>query len=292
MRFVIVLLAMVCFQAPLAFGQNLPTPPAPKPEAQASVSAPATDVAENKAPEASTDQAVKTDQSGQTAKIEALEAQLQSLQKTLNELKGDSAQASKTESQTSTPAPSPASTPAEGKDKIEYSPGAIVYVRPFGESDTPPETDFGGFITKDFSINDLKLTQDHKEVSVGSQQRGYDIQGFLKVEKGGLYQFAVDLKYQADSENRMEKFFSIINLEGQQIARQALKATEREQTIRVTGAANLEPGVYKVQIWTGGLVNLNAKRYIKQLAFDIKIKGPGDLNYRTPSKDEILYKKS
>jgi hypothetical protein len=185
------------------------------------------------------------------------------------------------------PAPAKAEAPAMSAKAPEYLPGPVVFARTYDEKE-PPVTDFGGFIADKMSWDDLNIEKT-TPVRVGNTQRAYDIEGFLVVKEAGTYQLGVDIDLEMNGGGG--PCFATVSLQGKDIGGSLL--TKIAASNRITGVATLDPGVYQARIWTGCQRSMNTAHFVpvKKLNFALKIKGPGEMEYRAPRPSEFVHLK-
>lgn len=263
----------------LAFPLAVPAqdPAAPPVPEQPAASAPA--------PEAKPDQADK---------LAAMEAQIRALQEQLAAAKKGQAQPTGQPAPGNPPMAKAPQAQQAPTPKEQYAPGPVVFVRKATSADLPPEADYGTFISKDsaWSLHSL-----NKEIKFGSDTPAYDIQGFLIAKEAGTYQIAVDQQWALKNANYSgfwKPIFTKITLEGNAILAQQDKITGQDGELRHVGAAKLDPGIYSLRIWTGGVpdpyVGGGTAKWVKTLAYKVLIKGPGDMQFREPHPDEIVHR--
>lgn len=273
--FIIMMVAILAF--PLAVpAQDPASPPVPEQPAASTPKA-----------EAKPDQA-----QAQADKLAAMEAQIKALQEQLAAAKQGQAQPTGQAVPGNPPmAEAPQAAPAP---KEQYAPGPIVYVKKASSADMPPEADFGTFISKDsaWSLHGLS-----KEIKFGSDTPAYDVQGFLVAKESGTYQIAVDQAWDISTANYYgfwKPLFTKIVLEGNTILQQSDKLTGQKGELRHVGAAKLDPGIYSLRIWTGGVprddLGQGTVKWVKGLSYKILVKAPGDMQFREPHPDEIVHR--
>ena len=116
-----------------------------------------------------------------------------------------------------------------------------------------------------------------------------ELQGWLKVEEPGRTQFAVEYRAVTGS-NAIANPACIASiwLEGRSIGaeRGDIQMPAREQkTISLILGADLQPGLYRIKIWSA----CTPTRNLRQLNAELLIKSPGDMNFRTVTGKDLLH---
>ena len=215
-------------------------------------------------------------------------AQLDRIERKLDEvlrrLEGGAGRAA----QAASPALSSNAVPASGE--ADYRPGALAVVhaaptRAAQLSEVPADS-VGGFV---YSGGALTL---HDLSSRGVRYNGFagvELQGWLKVAQAGRYQLGEEIRatlgptvvggpdclLQAWLEDR-----AIGTERGQPV----LSSGSREARASLVLGADLQPGLYKLRLWTACLPSRDTR-----IAAEILIKAPADLNLRGLTGEDILH---
>lgn len=221
----------------------------------------------------------------------AMEAQVKALQDELAKAKAQGQPTGQAPAEQSPMANAPQAAPAP---KEQYAPGPVVFVKKASSPDLPPEADYGTFIAKDSAWAMDSLA---KEIKYGSDTPAYDLQAFLVAKEAGTYQIAVDQQWALKGANYSDfwkPIFTKITLEGNSILAQQDKITGQDGELRHVAAAKLEPGIYSLRIWTGGVPDQHmgggTAKWVKLLTYKVLIKAPGDMQFRQPHPDEIVHR--
>lgn len=189
------------------------------------------------------------------------------------------------------PSPAPAGPGAAASipDAADYRPGALAVARAaptkVGQLAEVPADSVGGFV---YSGGALTL---HDLSSRGVRYTGpagVELQGWLKVAQSGRYQLGEELRatlgpssvvgpdciLQAWLEDRA------IGTERAQLAPSA----GREARASFVVGAELQPGVYKLRLWTACLPSRDTR-----VTAEILVKAPADLNLRAISGEDVLH---
>lgn len=199
------------------------------------------------------------------------------------------------------PSPAPAGapeklpvTPALAATSADYKPGALAIVhaapttaRAIAEV---PADSVGGFVYSGGALPFYDLSGRGVRY-VGPV--GIELQGWLKAAESGRYQIAEELRGQFGNTPFGVDCLFAAWLEDRQlgIERTALNPSigqEREPKATLVLGADLQPGLYKLRIWTACLPGARP-RDVKVTA-DLLIKAPSDLNLRAVRNDELLHK--
>lgn len=176
--------------------------------------------------------------------------------------------------------------PAKPAEKIETTPGVVVYARPFPASGNMlSEADYGAFSSTKYVWDVQELSA--KGIKVGENPFVLEIQALLVVKEPGLYQFALDSNVDFTKWGGDKNYLCLINLEGSALTTERKEANAQTKENRSVGAAKLTPGVYNLQIVGGYSAPI---RWAK-MAYSLLMKGPNDLSFRTPKTDELVIKK-
>ena len=193
----------------------------------------------------------------------------------------------------SAPAPgAPASAPARRTEFSAYLPGAVAVVHPAPTnprllSEVPPDG-VGGFIYtggpltfQDLSGRGVRYTG----------LVGIELQGWLKVTATGRTQFDEDLHVTLGGQTVIgpECAFRIW-LEDRDIGTERGRVevgASREARLSLLLGADLQPGLYKLRLWTACLPAGNP--HDLRVTTDLLVKGTNDLNLRSFKGDELLH---
>lgn len=215
-----------------------------------------------------------------SARLDRIERKLDEV---LRRLEGNAGRAVKAPS----PAPSGSTAPASGE--ADYRPGAlaVVHAAPTRAAQLAevPADSVGGFV---YFGGALTL---HDLSSRGVRYAGLagvELQGWLKVAQAGRYQLGEELRatlgptvvsgpdclLQAWLEERA------IGTERAQLA----PSSGREARGSLVLGADLQPGLYKLRLWTACLPSRDTR-----VVAEILIKTPSDLNLRGITGDDVLH---
>ncbi len=168
---------------------------------------------------------------------------------------------------------------------ISYKEGLIVNIKPVRNEQelTSPSLDtIDAFVWDTNSKITSALLKDEKITTSGTV--GFDITGYLKIEKEGLYTIRVA------QQHKQIGFGDRFDVHGWIEDNQFIKAngqSDKNQNHTSVGSMNLEKGIYKLHIWISYLNSFN-KNMLKTI--DVKIKKPGDLKFSSIKK--MTYHKS
>jgi hypothetical protein len=176
--------------------------------------------------------------------------------------------------------------PTKPVEKIETTPGVVVYARPFpATGNTLSEADYGAFSSTKYAWDVQELSA--KGIKVGENPFVLEIQALLVVNEPGLYQFAFDSNVDFTKWGGDKYYLCLMNLEGSALSSERKEVNSQTKENRSIGAAKLTPGVYKLQIVGGYSAPI---RWAK-MTYSLLMKGPNDLSFRTPKAEELVVKK-
>lgn len=189
------------------------------------------------------------------------------------------------------PSPAPSARTAPVSGEADYRPGAlaVVHAAPTRAAQLAevPADSVGGFV---YSGGALTL---HDLSSRGVRYTGLagvELQGWLKVAQAGRYQLGEEIRatlgptvvggpdclLQAWLEERA------IGTERAQLA----LSSGREARASLVLGADLQPGLYKLRLWTACLPSRDTR-----IAAEILVRAPADLNLRGITGDDILHQR-
>lgn len=214
------------------------------------------------------------------AQLDRIERKLDEVLRRLEAFNGKAGQA---------PSPAPSGVAASVPSNPDYRPGAVavVHAAPVKTSQLAevPADSVGGFV---YTGGPITLHDLSSRGVLYTGLAGIELQGWLKVKEPGRVQLGEDLRatlgpstvvgpeclLQAWLEDR------VIGAE-----RAPLSATSgREVRASLVLGADLQPGLYKLRLWTACLPSRETR-----IAAEILIKTPSELNLRGVTGDDLLH---
>lgn len=171
-----------------------------------------------------------------------------------------------------------------------YKPGGLAIVHP-GPKDTAtvseiPSDSVGGFIYEGGSI---VLTDIRARGVRYAGHVGVEIQGWLKAKDAGRYQIATDIMARFTNPSVLAPTcFLQAWLEGRSLDQRTTPVSnlgKPEATASLVVGADLQPGLYRVRIWT----NCTAPQGVTT-ASELLIKTPTELNLRPVTGNDLLHR--
>ena len=186
------------------------------------------------------------------------------------------------------PAPSGSAAPASGV--TGYRPGAlaVVHAAPTRAAQLAevPDDSVGGFV---YSGGTLML---HDLSSRGVRYTGFagvELQGWLKVAQAGRYQLGEEIRATLGSTvvggpDCLLQAWLEDRAIGTERAQLAPVSGTREARASLVLGTELQPGLYKLRLWTACLPSRDTR-----IAAEILVKAPADLNLRGVTGDDLLH---
>lgn len=160
-----------------------------------------------------------------------------------------------------------------------YTKGMVVELKP-AKKGMPMIGSFGAFV---WDLQDpISKSLLSEEKIKYSDKPGTQFSGYLKVEESGVHTFKVSLKFRKIPEGHDTRIQAFIE-DNLIIDHKGLQDTYSKTDHHIIGAAELEPGIYKLKVWIQ-----SSSKYPAQTHFEIKT--PNSLNFINP-KNMIYYKK-
>jgi hypothetical protein len=247
--------------------------------------------------------------SGDKARLDRIEHRLDALEQRLGAGASQSAPPSPVPSG---PAPAVGAPAASGGDASTYAPGAVavVHAAPANarQIEEVPTDSVGGFVYtgSPITLHDLSA-QGVRYTGL----TGIELQGWLKTTQAGRYELGEDLHGSPGGvivgancvlevwlEDRVigsqQGVLPVADSSGgradcpeAQLVQSRLEIGGEQRLSLVTGA-NLQPGLYKLRLWT---VCSSAAPRAARITVDLLLKSPSDLNLRGFRSDELLHQR-
>ena len=224
---------------------------------------------------------------GDKARLDRIEHRLDTLEQRL----GAGARPSPVPSQ---PAPAVSAPAASGSAASTYAPGAVavVHAAPANarQIEEMPTDSVGGFVytggpiaLHDLSARGVRYTG----------LTGIELQGWLKTTEAGRYELGEDLHglpggVIAGASCVLEVWLEDRVIGSQQGVLPIADSSGGEQRLSLVTGANLQPGLYKLRLWT---VCSSAAPRAARITVDLLLKSPSDLNLRGFRSDELLHQR-
>lgn len=188
------------------------------------------------------------------------------------------------------PSPAPSSSSAPTTTEGEFRPGAlaVVHAAParVGQLAEVPADSVGGFV---YAGGALTL---HDLSNRGVRYTGFagiELQGWLKVVQAGRYQIGEDLRAVLGPSSIVgPECILQAWLEDRAIGTERAQLTPssgRDARATLVLGAELQPGLYKIRLWTACLPSRDTR-----VSAEILIKAPSDLNLRGIAGEDILHR--
>ena len=167
-------------------------------------------------------------------------------------------------------------TTATTTPPAKYKEGLIVELKPVNNDQAlknPPLESIDGFIWNPDNTITNKLIQKKKINLAGTV--GFEIRGYLKIKKDGLYTIKITQKIK--DVDMWDNFYIRGWLEGNVfITTNWNSRTDKDGEYIAVGSSQLEPGIYKLRLWVG---YKNGENKNKMEKIQLQIKKPGDLTF-------------
>ena len=229
---------------------------------------------------------------GQSARLDKIERRLDVLEQRVGT--GSGLSPATTQSSPGAP-PATGITPSTPKvDSSVYAEGAVavVHAAPANAQGAaePPADSVGGFV---YTGGPLVL---HDQSSRGVRYAGLtgvELQGWLKATEAGRYQIGEDIHGSSGGDIAGANCVLNVWLEDRMTGmEQGVLPTPgsngAEQRVSLVTGANLQPGLYKLRLWT---VCTSPTPRKARITVDLLLKAPSDLNLRGFRSDELLHKR-
>lgn len=228
---------------------------------------------------------------------------LNSIEGRLDKLEGQPSQANTATSTAPKQAPSKnVTTPSQNPAKDELISGMIIKIKRGQPKDgydkewinNLPNDSFAGFVTNSATITTPKI----QENAIGYKGAfGITAQGFLNVEKAGLYGFGILHQIIDGSKDNSAQCRSYISINGSKITDHTQRLEKKDSrsidtNMLISGSVSLEPGIYEYESLSACTDHFK-DRYGRNSAISrtFLIKTPDDLSLRNIGDNDIFYKK-
>jgi hypothetical protein len=224
---------------------------------------------------------------GDKARLDRIEHRLDALEQRL----GAGAHPSPVPSQ---PAPAVSAPAASGGAASTYAPGAVavVHAAPANarQIEDVPADSVGGFV---FTGGPITLHNLSAQGVRYTGLAGIELQGWLKTTEAGRYELGEDLHglpggVIAGANCVLEVWLEDRVIGSQQGVLPITDSSGGEQRLSLVTGANLQPGLYKLRLWT---VCSSAAPRAARITVDLLLKSPSDLNLRGFRSDELLHQR-
>ena len=224
---------------------------------------------------------------GDKARLDRIEHRLDALEQRL----GAGAHPSPVPSQ---PAPAVSAPAASGGAASTYAPGAVavVHAAPANarQIEEVPADSVGGFV---YSGGPITLQDLSAQGVRYTGLTGIELQGWLKTTEAGRYELGEDLHglpggVIAGANCVLEVWLEDRVIGSQQGILPITDSSGGEQRLSLVTGANLQPGLYKLRLWT---VCSSAAPRAARITVDLLLKSPSDLNLRGFRSDELLHQR-
>ncbi len=226
---------------------------------------------------------------GDKARLDRIEHRLDALEQRLGAGASPSAPPSPASSQ---PAPAVSAPAASGGNASSYVPGAVAvaHAAPANarQIEEVPADSVGGFVYTGgpITLHDLSA-QGVRYAGL----TGIELQGWLKTTEAGRYELGEDLHgfpggVILEADCVLEVWLEDRVIGSQQGVLPAPDNSGGEQRLSLVTGANLQPGLYKLRLWT---VCSSAAPRAARITVDLLLKSPSDLNLRGFHSDELLH---
>lgn len=224
---------------------------------------------------------------GDKARLDRIEHRLDALEQRL----GAGAHPSPVPSQ---PAPAVSAPAASGGAASTYAPDAVavVHAAPANarQIEDVPADSVGGFV---FTGGPITLHDLSAQGVRYTGLAGIELQGWLKTTEAGRYELGEDLHglpggVIAGANCVLEVWLEDRVIGSQQGVLPITDSSGGEQRLSLVTGANLQPGLYKLRLWT---VCSSAAPRAARITVDLLLKSPSDLNLRGFRSDELLHQR-
>jgi hypothetical protein len=224
---------------------------------------------------------------GDQARLDRIEHRLDALEQRL----GAGAPPSPVRSQ---PAPAVGAPPASGGDASTYAPGAVavVHAAPANarQIEEVPADSVGGFV---YTGGPIILHNLSAQGVRYTGLTGIELQGWLKATEAGRFELGEDLHgfpggMIVGANCVLEVWLEDRVIGSQQGVLPIADSSGGEQRLSLVTGANLQPGLYKLRLWT---VCSSAAPRAARITVDLLLKSPSDLNLRGFRSDELLHQR-
>jgi hypothetical protein len=224
---------------------------------------------------------------GDKSRLDRIEHRLDALEQRL----GAGAHPSPVPSQ---PAPAVSAPAASGGAASTYAPGAVavVHAAPANarQIEDVPTDRVGGFV---FTGGPITLHDLSAQGVRYTGLAGIELQGWLKTTEAGRYELGEDLHglpggVIAGANCVLEVWLEDRVIGSQQGVLPITDSSGGEQRLSLVPGANLQPGLYKLRLWT---VCSSAAPRAARITVDLLLKSPSDLNLRGFRSDELLHQR-
>jgi hypothetical protein len=192
------------------------------------------------------------------------------------------------------PAPAVGAPAASGGNASTYAPGAVavVHAAPANarQIEEAPADSVGGFVYTGgpITLHDLSA----RGVRYNGLT-GIELQGWLKTTEAGRYELGEDLHgfpggTIVGANCVLEVWLEDRVIGSQQGVLPIADSSGGEQRLSLVTGANLQPGLYKLRLWT--VCSSPAPRAAR-ITVDLLLKAPSDLNLRGFRSDELLHQR-
>jgi len=228
---------------------------------------------------------------GDKARLDRIEHRLDALEQRQGAGAGPSAAASPAPSG---PAPAGGAPAAPGGDASTYAPGAVavVHAAPANarQIEEVPADSVGGFV---YSGGPITLHDLSAQGVRYAGLTGVELQGWLKTTEAGRYELGEDVHGLAGGSIVGASCVLEVWLEDRVIGSQqgvlpVPANSGGEQRLSLVTGSNLQPGLYKLRLWT---VCSSAAPRAARITVDLLLKAPSDLNLRGFRSEELLHKR-
>jgi hypothetical protein len=228
---------------------------------------------------------------GEKVRLDRIEHRLDALEQRLGAGASQSAPPSPVPSG---PAPAVGAPAASGGDASTYAPGAVavVHAAPANarQIEEVPTDSVGGFVYtgSPITLHDLSA-QGVRYTGL----TGIELQGWLKTTQAGRYELGEDLHGSpggviVGANCVLEVWLEDRVIGSQQGVLPVADSSGGEQRLSLVTGANLQPGLYKLRLWT---VCSSAAPRAARITVDLLLKSPSDLNLRGFRSDELLHQR-
>jgi hypothetical protein len=192
------------------------------------------------------------------------------------------------------PAPAVSAPAASGGAASTYAPGAVavVHAAPANarQIEDVPADSVGGFV---FTGGPITLHDLSAQGVRYTGLAGIELQGWLKTTEAGRYELGEDLHglpggVIAGANCVLEVWLEDRVIGSQQGVLPITDSSGGEQRLSLVTGANLQPGLYKLRLWT---VCSSAAPRAARITVDLLLKSPSDLNLRGFRSDELLHQR-
>jgi hypothetical protein len=183
---------------------------------------------------------------------------------------------------------------ASGGDASSYAPGAVavVHAAPANarQIEEVPADSVGGFV---YTGGPIILHNLSAQGVRYTGLTGIELQGWLKATEAGRYELGEDLHgfpggMIVGANCALEVWLEDRVIGSQQGVLPIADSSGGEQRLSLVTGANLQPGLYKLRLWT---VCSSAAPRAARITVDLLLKSPSDLNLRGFRTDELLHQR-